>query len=416
MPDSRLKRHSRYKDAILRDNKADMQAMTPASLPAPDAQSAAHSDRCAEYIRQQIRDSSGSISFAEYMHHALYAPGLGYYTAGNTKFGAAGDFVTAPEVSPLFGRVLARQCALIMADMKHASLLELGAGSGRLAVDILKKLDVLGALPEQYLILEVSADLQQRQAAILREEAPTLVDRVGWVRELPKAHRGVVIANEVLDALPVERFVRRAEVQQQRVVIDGKLFSMVERSAPDRLAAAVNGIEEDLGEALPDNYVSDVSLAGPNWVSDIVSSLEEGVAFLFDYGASRREYYSAERSGGWLRCHFRHHAHHEPLILPGIQDLTAWIDFTAIASAAAEAGAKVAAYVNQAAFMMSGGLEQELEDRASLSRVQQIELSTQVKMLTLPGEMGEHFKCMVLRKGSATSPIAFQFADRTHTL
>ena len=416
VPDSRLERDSRYKDAILRDNKADMQAMAPASLPSPDAQSAAHSDRCAEFIRQKIRNSGGSISFAEYMHHALYAPELGYYTAGNTKFGAAGDFITAPEVSPFFGRILARQCAVTLADMGQASLLELGAGSGRLAVDLLKKLDDLGALPKQYLILEVSADLQQRQAAFMREEIPMLFDRVSWVSELPKAHRGVVIANEVLDALPVERIVRRAEIQQQRVVINGNLFSIVEYTAPERLVAAVNEIEEDLGQALPEDYMSDVSLAGPRLVRDIVAALEAGVVFLFDYGVSRREYYSAERSGGWLRCHFRHHAHNDPLILPGIQDLTAWIDFTAIANAATQAGADVAAYVSQAIFMMSGGLEQELADIASLPQKQQIELSAQVKMLTLPGQMGEHFKCLALRKGSAKSPSAFQFADRTHTL
>lgn len=415
-PDSRLTRYSRYKDAILRDNKADMQARATASLPSPDPDSAEHSLACAEFIRQTIRDSGGSIAFSEYMQHALYAPGLGYYMAGNTKFGRAGDFVTAPEVSPLFGRVLARQCAAVFAETGNSSLLELGAGSGRLAVDLLQKLELLEAPPEHYLILEVSADLRQRQEALLRAEVPASFDRIRWISELPRDHCGVVVANEVLDALPVERFVRRKEVQQQHVVVSGDSFSIVEQEASERLTAAVAGIEEGLGQALPTNYESEVSLAAPAWVHDVVSSLGTGAVFLFDYGVSRREYYHSDRHGGWLRCHFRHHAHNDPLIFPGIQDLTAWVDFSAVAAAAVHAGAEIAAYMSQSQFLMSAGLEQELAEMESLPSAQQLKLSGQVKMLTLPGQMGENFKCMILHKGSFSAPTAFQLVDRTHTL
>ncbi len=393
-----------------------MQAASPAQLPTPDAASADHSRRCAAFIRDEIAEAGGSISFAEFMHHALYAPGLGYYTAGSRKFGEAGDFVTAPEVSPLFGRVVARQCADALRRIPEASVLELGAGSGRLAADVLAKLGALDALPESYLILEPSPDLQERQSALLHDAAPEHVGRVQWLEHVPRSHRGVVLANEVLDALPVERFVRRDGVMQQRVVVDGDGFAYVETAAPKILDDAVAAIEDELGSKFSDGYVSEVSLALPGWVRDIVDELEEGVALLFDYGVSRREYYGAERSGGWLRCHFRHHAHNDALILPGIQDITAWVDFTAVASAASEAGAGIAGYVTQASFLLAGGLDAELDDIDSLATVARSELSSQAKMLTLPGAMGEHFKCMALVKGDAVPPAAVTGNDRTHTL
>ena len=385
-------------------------------LPSPDAMSAAHSERCRAFIRQQIESAGGSLSFAEFMQHALYAPGLGYYAAGNTKFGAAGDFVTAPEVSPIFGRVVARQCAAVFADINDGSILEFGAGSGRLAADVLKKLDEMNMLPGQYLILEVSADLQDRQAALLRQEIPALVDRVRWVTEPPSAHRGVIIANEVLDALPVERFVRREQTQQLRVASEGDAFVFVEQSAPDTLVNAVEAIEAELGADLATGYLSEVALAAPAWTQDLVNALSEGAVFLFDYGVSRREYYAADRAGGWLRCHFRHHAHSNPLILPGIQDLSVWVDFSSVADAAASAGAEISGFVSQSAFLIAGGLEDELARLAALPTSERLELSAQVKMLTLPGAMGEHFKCMALAKRLAAPLNAFQTADRTAML
>jgi SAM-dependent MidA family methyltransferase len=219
------------------------------SLPAADAASAAHSNRVADHIRELIANAGGAISFAEYMHHALYAPGLGYYSAGATKFGEAGDFVTAPEISPVFAGVVARQCAEVFASLDRPSLLEVGGGSGRLACDLLKRLRELDALPESCEILEVSADLRERQYALLESEVPDLIERVSWLDRFPESLSGVIIANEVIDALPVERFAIRAEgISQLCVTSGGDSFSIAERAAPELLIAAVEGIERDLGE------------------------------------------------------------------------------------------------------------------------------------------------------------------------
>jgi len=386
-------------------------------LPRPDAISAEHSVRVAEFIRARMADADGSLSFAEFMQHALYAPGLGYYTAGSTKFGADGDFVTAPEVSPIFGRVLARQCVEVLADVHGGAILEYGAGSGKLARDILETLARLDALPERYEILEVSAELQERQVRYLRAEIPELVSLVSWLAGPPEKHSGVIIANEVLDALPIERFVRSDfGIRQLRVIDDSGVFAIVEAPASDRLSSAVLAIEVELGRSLPVGFVSDISLGMPGWVAALASTLQHGVAFLFDYGVTRREYYAAERSGGWLRCHFRHYAHNDPLVLAGIQDITAWVDFSAVAEAGLNSGLDVAGYSAQAQFLLGGGLDAEMREFASLPLASQLELSGQVKTLTLPGAMGEHFKCMALRRGDVKTPSAFRMADRTHTL
>lgn len=386
-------------------------------LPLPDADSAQHSRRVAEHIRSRIETAGGSISFAEFMQEALYAPGLGYYSAGAKKFGAGGDFVTAPEISPLFGNVLARQCAGVLQQLPGGQLLEPGAGSGALAVSLLGKLDALDALPDKYLILEVSADLQQRQQQRLRQEIPHLADRVTWLTELPQNFSGVIIANEVADALPFERVVKRqGALQQFRVgTKDGK-FVWQFAAAPELLQQAISNIEMQLGEPLADEYETEYSPAIPNWIDDLSASLHAGLIFLFDYGVTRREYYAPDRSQGWLRCHFRHRVHDDPLILPGIQDLTAWVDFSSVAQAAQAAGLEVAGFVTQAHFMLFGGLDEELTDFTSLPVAQQLELSRQVKLLTLPGEMGESFKCIGLCRGDIEVPGAFQMSDRTHML
>ena len=394
-----------------------MQKDLPPSLPEPDADSAAHSARAAQYIREHIEDSGGSISFAEYMHHALYAPGLGYYTAGSTKFGADGDFITAPEVSSVFGRVLARQCAEVLEGVDDGSILEYGAGSGKLAVDMLVALRDLDAIPTAYLILEVSPDLQERQQQYVQDEIPELAELVSWIDAVPDTLRGVIVANEVLDSMPVERFVRRDSGVMQVQVADGNgSFGFAEAPAPEHLVRAVTRIESDLGDQLPDGFMSEICMATGPWIGGMAAALGEGVAFLFDYGVSRREFYAPERSAGWLRCHFRHHAHDDPLILPGVQDLTAWVDFTNVANVAVAQGMDVVGYTPQAQFLMSGGLEDEMRGFDDLSLEEQVELSGQVKTLTLPGEMGERFKCLALRKGSIPAPSAFKLADRTHTL
>jgi SAM-dependent MidA family methyltransferase len=387
------------------------------SLPQPDAVSAAHSERCADYIRSRIHDAGGSISFAEFMHYALYAPRLGYYSAGTRKFGDDGDFVTAPEISPLFGRVIARQCAGVLRNVPGGAILEFGAGSGRLALEVLRTLDELDALPAEYSIMEVSADLRERQQRLLRRELPGIADRISWLDRMPETQRGVVIANEVLDALPVERFMRRSGgVCQLRVGDEGGEFVFVDEPAPDILAAAVESIEKDIGERLPDNYVSEVSLAAPAWLRDVAQMLEHGMILLFDYGVSRREYYAPDRNEGWLRCHFRHRAHSDPLILTGIQDLTAWVDFSAIAEVAERGGLEILGYVSQSQFLLAGDIEAELQDFADMPIESQLQTAAQIKMLTLPGEMGENVKCLGLARGDIPRPAAFDSADRTHTL
>ncbi len=351
------------------------------------------------------------------MQLALYSPGLGYYNVGTTKFGAAGDFITAPEISPLFGRVVARQCKAVLEQIDKGQILELGAGSGKLAVDILRSLTDLKSLPEQYLILETSADLISRQESLIREELPGLLKNVEWLNQLPESFAGVVIANEVADALPVERFERTDDaVLQMRVTADETGFDWSSKPAPQLLEAAVEKIEADIGEALPGGYQSEVSLGLPDWIAQLAMCLHKGLVLLFDYGVSRSEYYSPDRDQGWLRCHFRHHAHNEPLIYPGIQDLTSWVDFTAVAQSAEEYGLDVVGFVAQAQFLINGGLEEELAGIADLPIADRLEMSRQVKLLTLPGEMGENFKCIGLSRGEITGVMAFSSADRAHVL
>ena len=394
-----------------------MQAGPAITLPEPDSASASHGARVAAHLHETIEAAGGSVSFATYMHEALYAPGLGYYAAGARKFGEAGDFITAPEVSPVFGRVVGQQVASVLSQVDRPRVLEIGAGTGRLAVDVLGKLAELDAVPDRYLILEVSPDLQQRQQALLGECLPTLADRVDWIDALPQDHRGVVLANEVLDALPVERFRCTTDgVLQARVTSEAGGFRIQERPAGSALEAAVRSIEAELGDRLPDGYVSEVCLALPGWISELAGSLQEGLAFLFDYGVSRAEYYAPERNGGWLRCHFRHRAHNDPLILTGIQDITAWVDFTAVASAGLDSGLDVAGYATQAHFLLHGGLAAELGHLADLAPDEQIALSGQVKTLTLPAEMGEHFKCLGLRRGAIETPAGLAGVDRAAQL
>jgi len=394
-----------------------MQHEQPALLPQPDELSAKHCARASEHIRAKIDDTGGQISFAEFMQEALYASGLGYYNAGATKFGADGDFITAPEISSVFGRILARQSAEVLGEIENGEILEFGAGSGKLAVDMLTALEELGTLPDSYQILEVSADLQERQKLRMQAEIPQLADRVRWISDLPQNFEGVIVANEVLDALPVERFVRRESgVSQLCVSLEAERFVWTERAAADRLASAVAEIEADIGRTLADGYTSEVSLAAPRWIDALANCLRRGVVFLFDYGVSQREYYATDRTEGWLRCHFRHHAHSNPLIYPGIQDLTAWVNFSSIAGAAVANGFDLLGYQTQSQFLMGGGLEIEMQGFTELPLPRQLELSGQIKTLTLPGEMGENFKCIALGRGVTDAPSTFHFADRTQTL
>ena len=389
----------------------------PAGLPSPDPDALRHSERVAGFIHEQIETAGGRISFGDYMQHALYAPALGYYAAGAVKFGAQGDFVTAPEVSPLFGRVLAGQCAPTLDALADSVVLELGAGSGALAVSLLTRLAELDALPARYLILDVSADLTERQHRRIAESLPDIPTSVEWVDALPERFNGVVLANEVADALPVERFERNAgHVLQQFVASADSGFRYEWLEAGSAVAAAVDEIEGALGRSLSAGFRSEVSLGLAGWIQDILRSLNEGIVLLFDYGLPRREYYAQERGQGWLRCHFRHHAHNEALIYPGIQDITAWVDFSAVTLAASQCGAAVDGFVTQAMFLLNGGLDNEFAEFGVQSTAEQLETARQVKLLTLPTEMGENFKCLGLSKGEVPTPDTFTHGDRAHTL
>lgn len=393
------------------------ETLTRPSLPEPDADSAAHSRLVAEYIRERIAQQGGSISFSEFMQHALYAPGLGYYVSGTRKFGAGGDFVTAPEISPLFAEVLAMQIAQLLPALDGGGILEVGAGSGVLAAGVLKTLAQRDALPGQYQIFEVSPDLGERQRLLIDQQIPELASRVRWLSELPQEFTGVIIANEVADALPVERFARLGgETKQFRVVVEEGNFRWSLDDAPDNLQRAVVDIEKYLGSNLPDDYRSEVSLALDAWIGDLVRCLNKGMLFVFDYGMTRREYYAPDQHDGWLRCHFRHHAHNDPLILPGIQDMTAWVDFSALASAGQLAGGSIAGYLSQAHFLLNGGLQEALAEFESLDAEARLELSRQVKLLTLPGEMGENVKCLGIVRGDCAPPTAFRDFDRSDAL
>ena len=385
-------------------------------LPAPDATSAAHSRNVARHIATRIEASGGSISFAEYMSEALYAPGLGYYSAGSEKFGEAGDFVTAPEISPLFGYVIARQIAPVLQSM-GGDVLEPGAGSGELAASILERLATLDALPDRFLILEVSPELKSRQAARLAELPPDISGLVEWVDGLPGDFRGVVVANEVLDALPVERFrVDAGEILQARVVNADDRFGWRFDAAPDALVDAVRLIEQSLGDPFADGFTSEVALAGRQWIEELCGALRQGLVLLFDYGLPQRAYYAIDRTTGWLRCHYRHRAHADPLVLAGIQDITAWVDFTAIAEVGNVAGMDLIGYTTQAGFLLHGGLDLELAQFTEMPVEQQVAMSSKVKQLTLPTEMGENFKCIGLGRGELTALPALHAADMAHQL
>jgi SAM-dependent MidA family methyltransferase len=350
------------------------------------------------------------------MQLALYEPGLGYYSAGARKLGAAGDFVTAPEVAPVFSRCLAVQCEEVLRALGGGDLLEFGAGSGLMAAELLAELGRRGALPRRYRILDVSADLRERQRATLATAVPGLVERVEWLDRWPEAFTGVVVANEVLDAMPVERFVVRGGVVHALGVAWqlGRL-QWSEAPASGALADAVRAIEHDTG-GWPEGYASEVNLGLGGWFAALAASLERGVLLFVDYGLPRRELYSPERSDGTLLCHFRHRFHDDPFVHPGLQDITAWVDFTAVAEAAAAAGLEVAGYTTQAHFLIGSGLGGFLANVADLDVVSRVNLSRQAMVLTLPGEMGERFKAIALAKGYDAPLCGFAARDLRHTL
>ena len=383
----------------------------PTTLPVPGTEAAQHSARLVEFIRQDIAAQGGWIPFTRYMELALYAPGLGYYTAGAHKFGAAGDFITAPELSPLFGRTVARQVAEIMA---HSAphILELGAGSGKLAADMLAELEQLGSLPDSYAILEISADLRARQQILLRERLPHLLDRMHWLDELPEKFSGAIVANEVLDALPVHLVRwRDSAVTERGVALAEHGFIWQERAITDTaLLQAAQLIN------VPEDYVSEICLAARGLINSLAQRLNHGAMLFIDYGFGAREFYHPQRSSGTLMCHYRHHAHDDPFFLPGLQDITAHVNFTDIAECGIDAGLELVGYTNQAFFLINCGITALLQDASPENLRDYLPLSAQLQKLTSPAEMGELFKVIALGKGIKEALQGFSSGDLTRTL
>ena len=394
------------------------------TLPEPSAAEAAHSARLADAIRREIA-ASGAVSFARYMERCLYAPGLGYYSAGRLKFGKAGDFTTAPELGNLFARCVARALApALRACGDDAVWFELGGGSGAFARDCLLELQSLDALPKQYWLLEPSADLRERQRARLQTELPSeLSARCAWLdRPPPHAWTGVLFANEVLDALPVTRFtVQDGEAFEEHVAVNGNgAFVRADRPADPLVAGAVRHLQRSLGRAFDDGYRSEVLPQLPWWLEAIAGELSRGAALFFDYGYARREFYPPERRDGTLLCHYRHRAHADPFILPGLQDITASVDFTALAEAGMGAGFELAAHAFQSAFLIAAGLDAifAAEYAGAADEAARYALAQQVKRLTLPGAMGERFQAMLFARDldAATLFPALLAADRSARL
>lgn len=382
-------------------------------LPEPPPEAAALSEALRALLQEEIERAGGRIPFRRFMELALYAPGFGYYSAGSRKLGVDGDFVTAPEVSPLFGRTLARPCAEVLGARGGGDVLEVGAGTGRMAVDVLSEMDRLGCVPARYLILELSAELRQRQAQTLQEQLPALAGRVHWLDSLPERFEGVILANELLDALPVHRFWMDGPSARELYVgheAGAFLWSAGPWSEP-RLAERLRAIEAELGALPVDGYVSEINLAAEDWVRTLARILDRGLMLLIDYGHSRREFYHPQRNMGTLLCHYRHRAHPDPLILPGLQDITAHVDFTAIAEAGTSAGLDLVGYTTQATFLLGSGLTELLTGAGAQDAEEQLALANQVRRLTLPQEMGETFKVVGLGRGPLPELPGFRMRD-----
>ena len=389
------------------------------ALPSPSADELAHSEQLQTLIRDEINAANGLITFARFMELALYAPGLGYYAAGARKFGEAGDFVTAPEISPLFSQCLAQQCQQVLRHI-GGDILEFGAGTGAMASDVLLELERLNSLPGHYFILELSADLQQRQQETLRRRAPHLFERVEWLSALPApGFKGVILANEVVDAMPVHLIRFEGQVGREGFVGwegDGFVWRDGPPSTPE-LQQHITTLQESLdSETFCTGYTTEINLAQRGWISSLGELLAQGVALIIDYGFPRHEYYHPERACGTLMCHYRHRAHGDPLILAGLQDITAHVDFTALAEAALESGLEVLGYTAQAQFLLATGLGERIAavDQSDMRRY--LEMTQQVKKLTLPNEMGELFKVLALGRGYEGLLNGFMLQDRRHTL
>ena len=392
------------------------------SLPAPDESAFQHSCAVKNMICSEITTAGGWIPFARYMELAIYSPGMGYYCSGTTKFGCAGDFVTAPEVSSLFGRAIAQQATQIIEGVGEGigDILEFGAGTGKLALDILLELENLNRLPQYYFILEVSGELQEQQKKLFEKFAPHLLSRVQWLENLPTKFKGLILANEVLDAMPVHLVVWRDNSLfergvvwsgkrfewSDRLLVDGELFKIAQEIIP-RASFNNNNI---------DTYISEINLSVRGFIRSLANILQKGTIVLIDYGFGRNEYYHYQRSRGTLMCHYRHHAHNDPFYFPGLQDITSHVDFTAIADVAAGEGLELLGYASQAQFLINCGITEILAQIPVENTGDYLPMSNQVQKLVSPAEMGELFKVIALGKDAQQSLIGFSNGDKSFLL
>ena len=388
----------------------------------PDADALAHSERLRKLLQEQIIAAGGALPFSRFMELALYAPGLGYYSAGARKFGPGGDFVTAPELGPLFAATVADALAPVLQQLgPDAVLVELGGGSGAFAEIALKRLLALDALPSRYALLEPSADLRERQRERLQKRLPPLLfELVEWLDgPIARPWDGVLFANEVIDALPTPRFtLRDGEVFEEHVALDGEgRFVRRDRPADALLSAAVRNVERGLEAPFVDGYRSEILAQLPYWLQAVAGGLRSGAMLFVDYGHARGEYYQPQRSEGTLRAFRSHHVGDDPYAFPGLQDLTASVDFTALAEAGTGAGFDFAGYCSQASFLVGNGLMQRLaeaEERAK-DETAKLRLRQEAKQLTMPEAMGERFQAMGFSR-DVEFGTAFLAGDLSHRL
>jgi SAM-dependent MidA family methyltransferase len=382
------------------------------SLPAPSPEALAHSDLLARLIRDEIQAAGGWLPFDRYMSLALYAPGYGYYSAGLEKFGEGGDFVTAPEISPLFGRCIARQAAQVLTKT-GGSILELGAGSGRLVVDMLTELDRLGRLPDQYLIMEISAPLRETQKCLANSSLPLhLSQKIVWLETLPQTFAGLVLGNEVLDALPVHLVAwHEKDISERGVAMENGRFVWCDQPL-------THGPLFDVASALqmPPGHVSEINPAASGMMASLTQMLVHGVILMLDYGFPRREFYHPQRDRGTLMCHYRQHAHDDPFFCPGLQDITSHVDFTAIAEAAVAQGATLMGYTGQAQFLINCGITDFLAEISPANMAAYLPLAAQAQKPLSPAEMGELFKVIALGKAFNEPLAGFASGDKRLTL
>jgi len=384
-------------------------------LPAPDPIAQQHSEQLLTLIKQKIVDAGGKISFAQYMHYCLYSPGLGYYSAGSHKIGEKGDFTTSPEISSLFSRTLVQHIQDVFKQITQRHILEFGAGSGKMAVDILTELESKQSLPDAYYIIEASADLRLRQEESIHLNIPHLKERVIWLDTLPEHFSGVILANEVCDAMPVHclRFTEDKITERYVEISESKLQWVDDELSQPSLIKAAGDIRSLIGDS---EYHTEVNLASTAWLASLAERLEKGAVFIIDYGHPMATYYHPQRDKGTLMCYFQHQGHDNPFILQGLQDITAHVDFTSLAQTALDNDLDVEGFQSQADFLLAGGIIELSPTDKNTDELGHLKHASEIKRLTLPSEMGESFKVLSLSRNLKQILPRCKLGDRRYSL